>query len=74
MVELRTNADEIIKSLRQGVRLLLTYRGQDLAQLEPIKQKRLKQSNDPLRHAAKRAVPCSLGDLDHDSIDKELYG
>ncbi len=36
MLELRQNADSVVKDLRRGLPLTLTYRGQPLARLEPL--------------------------------------
>ena len=73
MVELRTNTDQVLKALRQGVRLLLTYRGKELAEITPIRKKSGKSQIDPLLQVAERAVPSPMGALDHDRLDQDIY-
>jgi|GEM_PF-5990138 len=74
MVELRTNFEDVVKALRQGVRVLLTYRGRELAHIEPVRKPRPAGGIDPLWRVAENAVPSPLGPLDHGSIDTDVYG
>ena len=75
MLEVRKNMGSVIKTLQAGERLLLTYRGKPLARLVPVDgEKPLSLEEDPLFSLPNLAVPSPLGKLDHDTIDKLLYG
>jgi len=72
-LELRKDLASVIKSLRQGVSLILTYRGTAIGRLEPMKPSKKSGAKDPLRSIGERAIESPLGALDHNSIDRNLY-
>ena len=72
MVELRNNAEQIIRQVGQGQRFLLTYRGKPVARLEPVPPEPA-VSDDPFYRL------CELADdhgnpIDNDDIDRIVYG
>ena len=83
MLELRQNAEAVVQDLRRGLALTLTYRGQPLARLEPI---RLSAEDiavdDPLYLLAEQAGLAKTDErlanenarLTNMDIDRALYG
>ena len=83
MLELRQNAEAVVRDLRQGRALVLTYRGQPLARLEPIRPSAEDiAANDPLYVLAEHAGTVGTNDqlakgnarLTNAEIDRALYG
>jgi prevent-host-death family protein len=68
MLELRTDSEKVVKQLRQGESLTLTYRGHPLARLTPIADNSEISADDPLyrlhEHADDRLKPLSNDDID----------
>jgi antitoxin (DNA-binding transcriptional repressor) of toxin-antitoxin stability system len=73
MLDFRQDSEKVIRSLRKGERLVLTYRGKPLARLEPVHLQRKEPASDPLFHVHEWARPSPLGPLNHDDIDKIVY-
>ena len=74
MLNLRQDSQGIIRMLKQGRRLTLTYRGKAVARLEPLRETRVDSSNDPLFQIHKQSQASPLGPLNHDDIDRVVYG
>jgi antitoxin (DNA-binding transcriptional repressor) of toxin-antitoxin stability system len=82
MLELRQNAGAIVRDLRQGRSLTLTYRGQPLARLEPILPSGEEISaDDPFYTLADHAglaedeaLAKGNANLTNADIDRVLYG
>ena len=83
MLELRQNAEAVVKDLRQGLALTLTYRGQPLARLEPIRPSSEEIAiDDPLYRLAAQAAVAEADEklvkenarLTNADIDHALYG
>ena len=72
MVELRRNTAGVLRSVRQGHRLLLTYRGEAVARIEPV-TKRPVSSDDPIYRLADLAVDAGAP-ITNDAIDDLVYG
>lgn len=72
--KLRQDFRRIIRMLKQGRRLTLTYRGKAVACLEPVRDRSLNSSNDPLFHIHKLSQASTLGPLNHDDTDRLVYG
>ena len=71
MLELRRNAQSIIEEVRRGHRLVLTYRGQPMARLEPLDEP--PADGDAFYDLADLAV--DGGDsLTNRQIDETVYG
>ena len=83
MLELRQNAEAVVQDLRRGLALTLTYRGQPLARLEPIRPSADDiATDDPFYMLAEQAAT-ARGDeklaeansrLTNEDIDHDLYG
>jgi len=74
MLQFRKNSESVVRMLRRGQRLTLTYRGKALARLEPIRPRTRDPSGDPLFSVHERAKSSPLGPLDHRQIDRIVYG
>jgi antitoxin (DNA-binding transcriptional repressor) of toxin-antitoxin stability system len=75
MLEFRRHARRALDALRRGERLVLTYRGEPVARLEPIEPHATAVAeNDPLLHVDDYAVDGPGGSLENDDIDRLLYG
>ena len=73
-VELRTNSEAVVKELKAGKTLVLTYRGKQLAELKPIRDSgKRSPETDPLFDIERIAQPSPLGPLNHSDIDSLLY-
>lgn len=74
MLEFRRHARRAIDALRRGERLLLTYRGEPVARLEPVgADTRDVPENDPLLHVDDYAVE-GPGTLTNEEMDRLIYG
>ena len=71
MLEFRKNALEIVKGVKRGQRVLLTYRGEPVARLEPPDIS--PQANDPFYTLADLADGNGTS-LTNSEIDKAIYG
>lgn len=71
MLELRQNAARVIKTLRQGSAMRLTYRGEAVAVLNPISRRIVPADSDPLYTLADSASDAE--GLSNEAIDKLVY-
>jgi len=71
--ELRLKFDRVLKAVKQGRSLTLTYRNKPLARIVPIKQEYLLQEDDPIyrmyEHAEQIGAP-----LTNEEMDRLIYG
>ena len=74
MLQLRQNSELFIRRLREGQRMLLTYRGKPVAHVEPIPKKKARAEDEPLFGIHRLAEVSPLGALNHDEIDALLLG
>ncbi|HEX9729401.1 MAG TPA: hypothetical protein VGA37_12915 [Gemmatimonadales bacterium] len=75
MVEFRRNARRALDALRRGERLLLTYRGEAVARLEPVRAVAgVVPEEDALLHIEDFAVDGPGGAFSNAEIDRTLYG
>jgi len=73
MLELRKEAENIIRSIQQGQRLVLTYRGKPVARLEPVRETEEVTSDDPFYTLYEQAD--ETGDsLSNQAMDELIYG
>ena len=72
MVELRRDAEGVLRRVGRGERLVLTYRGQPAARLEPIAQSDA-PADDPMYRLAELAVDQG-GSLTNEEMDAIIYG
>jgi prevent-host-death family protein len=71
ILEFRRDADAVIRKVRQGKRLILTYRGKPVMRLEPIQEQRL-GADDPFYSLAQLAAPKGES-LTNEEIDQIVY-
>lgn len=72
MLELRKEAENIIRSIQQGQRLVLTYRGKPVARLEPVREEEV-TGDDPFYTLYEQAD--ETGDaLSNQAMDELIYG
>jgi prevent-host-death family protein len=71
MVDLRTRAEEIVRSVRRGERLILTYRGKPAVRLEPFDAPEA-AANDPFYRLAEKAERRGRS-LNNNEIDAIVY-
>ena len=75
MVEFRRNARRWLDAVRRGERLLLTYRGEPLAHIEPVRpQAHVVPEDDPLLRVDDFAVNGAGASLTNEEIDRVIYG
>lgn len=75
LLEFRRDAENILRRVEQGERLVLSRRGRPAARLEPIEPATKSDvTNDPFLTIGKRAVRSPKGKTRHADIDKILYG
>ena len=72
MVELRQDAEGVLRRVKQGENLILTYRGKPAARLTPYATS-APQPDDPLYRLADLAAPGGES-LQNDQIDAIVYG
>ena len=72
MLEFRRDAERILRRIRRGQRLVLTYRGKAVAQLLPVEQP-TPPSDDPLYRLVDHAEPGGES-LTNEQIDRIVYG
>jgi prevent-host-death family protein len=71
--KLRLEFDRVLKAVRQGRSLTLTYRNKPLARIVPLKEKHLLQEDDPIYRMYEHAEP--IGDpLTNEEMDQLIYG
>ena len=71
ILEFRRDADAIIRKVRQGKRLILTYRGKPVMRLEPIHEGAA-AADDPFYSLERLAVDDSRP-LTNEKIDQIVY-
>jgi antitoxin (DNA-binding transcriptional repressor) of toxin-antitoxin stability system len=71
LLQFRRDAQSVIHKVRQGKRLILTYRGKAVMRLEPIKDRKIAQ-DDPFYAITELAITgrCSLA---NEEIDQTVY-
>lgn len=75
MLEFRRDARRALDAVRRGERLILTYRGQAIARLEPMPEPSAATSgDDPLLRIDEYAVEGPARKLSNPEIDRLLYG
>jgi antitoxin (DNA-binding transcriptional repressor) of toxin-antitoxin stability system len=72
MLEFRRHAERVIQQLRRGERLVLTYRGEAVARLEPIADPQI-EATDPF-YALGRLADRGGEPLTNRQIDEIVYG
>jgi prevent-host-death family protein len=71
--ELRLEFDRVLKALKQGRSLTLTYRNKPLARIVPIEEERVLREDDPIYHMYEMAE--AIGNpLTNMDIDRLVYG
>jgi len=71
--ELRLNFDRVLKAVKQGRSLTLTYRNKPLARIVPLKEERLLSGDDPIYRMYELAEPIGAP-LANEEMDKLIYG
>ena len=71
--ELRLDFDRVLKALKQGRSLTLTYRNKPVARIVPIEEERVLREDDPIYHMYELAE--AIGStLKNKDIDRLVYG
>jgi prevent-host-death family protein len=71
--ELRLKFDRVLKAVKQGRSLTLTYRNKPLARIVPINQEHLLREDDPIYRMHEHAEPIGAP-LTNEEIDRLIYG
>ena len=71
--ELRLNFDRVLKAVKQGRSLTLTYRNKPLARIVPLKEERLLSGDDPIYRMYELAESVGVP-LTNEEMDKLIYG
>jgi prevent-host-death family protein len=71
--ELRLNFDRVLKAVKQGRSLTLTYRNKPLARIVPLKEEHLLREDDPIYRMYERAEPIGAP-LTNKEMDQLIYG
>jgi len=71
--ELRLKFDRVLKAMKQGRTLTLTYRNKPLARIVPLKEERSLSEDDPIYRMYELAQPVGAP-LTNDEMDKLIYG
>jgi antitoxin (DNA-binding transcriptional repressor) of toxin-antitoxin stability system len=71
MLEFRQDAEGVIRRLRSGERLLLTYRGKPVARLEPLEAE-VAAADDPI-YSLYQLADDETEPLTNDEIDALIY-
>jgi prevent-host-death family protein len=75
MLDFRRNAKAVLAAVKRGERLVLTYRGEPIARIEPIADDaRSIPANDPLLRVEDFAVDGPGGALTAEMIDRLVHG
>ena len=75
MLDLRRDARRWIEAVQRGERLLLTYRGEPVARLEPVRPEGAEvPEDDPLLRIEDFAVDGPGHPLTNEEIDRVVYG
>jgi prevent-host-death family protein len=71
VLEFRRDAERIIRRVKQGQQLILTYRGQPVMRLEPIRDRKI-GPDDPFYALAQLAASGGKS-LSNEEIDRLIY-
>ena len=71
--ELRLKFERVLKAMKQGRSLTLTYRNKPLARIVPLKEKHLPREDDPIYRMYERAEPIG-SPLTSKEMDQLIYG
>ena len=71
--ELRLEFDRVLKALKQGRSLTLTYRNKPVARIVPIEEQHALREDDPIYHMYELAEAIG-GPLTNKDIDRLVYG
>jgi prevent-host-death family protein len=71
--ELRLNFDRVLKAVKQGRSLTLTYRNKPLARIVPLKEERMLSVDDPIYRMYELAESIGVP-LTNEEMDKLIYG
>ena len=71
--ELRLNFDRVLKAVKQGRSLTLTYRNKPLARIVPLKEERPLSEDDPIYRMYEFAESIAAP-LTNDEMDNLIYG
>jgi prevent-host-death family protein len=71
ILEFRRHAGSVIRKVRQGKRLLLTYRGKPVMRLEPIRESKI-SPDDPF-YAITQLATAKGQSLTNEEIDQIVY-
>ena len=71
LLEFRRDAESVIRKVRQGKRLILTYRGEPVLLLEPIRYSKISR-DDPFYGIAQLATANGQS-LTNEEIDQIIY-
>jgi prevent-host-death family protein len=72
ILQFRRDAEAVIRKVRQGKRLILTYRGKPVMRLEPIQEREI-GPDDPFYSLGKFAVDDDRPPLTNEDIDRIVY-
>ena len=71
--ELRLKFDRVLKAVKQGRSLTLTYRNKPLARIVPLKEEPILREDDPIYRMYERAEPIGAP-LTNTEMDRLIYG
>ena len=75
MLQFRRNARGALEAVRRGEPILLTYRGEAIARLEPVRSGTAAvPDDDPILRVDDFAVDGPGGPLPNEAIDRLVYG
>jgi prevent-host-death family protein len=71
--ELRLKFDRVLKAVKQGRSLTLTYRNKPLARIVPVNQEYLLHEDDPIYRMYEHAQPVGAP-ITNEEMDRLIYG
>ena len=71
--ELRLKFDRVLKAVKQGRSLTLTYRNKPLARIVPVTQEYLLYEDDPMYRMYEHAEPLGTP-ITNEEMDRLIYG
>lgn len=75
MLELRRNAESILRRVKHGERLILTYRGRPALRLEPLMDNQTKAGeSDPFFKLKGLVEPGQASGMSNEDMDAVVYG
>jgi len=72
MLQFRRNAEDVVRRVQRGERLVLTYRGKPVARLEPIRDA-APDKDDPF-YSLPLAAQVHDQSLTNEEMDRIIYG